>query len=140
MHAVWEKNVQFLKLAFRYFAVLGVSKSPSKMSMDSFLQLAKECKVVSKQLTNQELQSIFQRANINRIDEDDSNDRPDNQLEHPEFVNALTRMAYERFPQLESQGLDVQMSHFIDEFLTPNVKAVLDDPLGQELAGARGQE
>jgi len=134
-HAVWERNVQFLKLAFRYFAVLGVSKSPSKMSMDSFLHLAKECKVVSKQLTNQELQSIFQRANINRIDEDDSNDRPDNQLEHPEFVNALTRMAYERFPQLESQGLDVQMSHFVDEFLTPNVKAVLDDPLGQELGG-----
>lgn len=41
--------------------------------------------------------------------------------------------------QLESQGLDhgldVQMSHFIDEFLTPNVKAVLDDPRGEELGG-----
>ena len=91
--------------------------------------------VISKELTNAELQRIFQRANINRIDEDDDNDRPDNQLEHPEFVCALTRMAYERFPHLELQGLDVQTRHFFDEFLTPNVRAVLDDPLGQQLNG-----
>ena len=107
------------------FAALGIAKSPFLMGMDAFLQLAKGG-AMCKELTNAELQRIFQRANINRIDEDED-DRPDLQLEHPEFVNVLTRCAAERFPKL--QGIDKQTQAFLGAHLTPIVEQLMADEI-----------
>ena len=41
------------------------------MSFDAFLALAKALGVISKELTRSEMQLLFVRANINRVDGDD---------------------------------------------------------------------
>lgn len=104
------------------------------MGFDAFLTLAKHLDVITKELTRAELQLIFVRANINRVDDDDSNDKPDALLELAEFVGAVTRMAYERLPHLVTKGgLAAQMDEFVNSYLEPQIDRVMCDEVGQLL-------
>lgn len=131
-HAAWAKRVQLLKMCFRYYAAVGTGQSVHVMSMDALFAFARDCGVVGKDLTPAEIQGIFVRANINRVDDDDSNDRPDRELEHPEFVAAVSRLAREVYPSLKR--LDEQVARFLDELVAPNAKTLLHDELAGVLA------
>lgn len=74
VHAVWSEHVGVIRVLFRYFCLQG--NSLDRMGLDVLFALAKSLRVLSKQLTREELQLIFVRANINRVD-DDPDDRPD---------------------------------------------------------------
>ena len=73
-HAVWSEHVATLKVVFRFACLQGASPSPHEMTYDSFLALAKAYSLLSKELTKNSLQLIFVRANINRVDDNTSND------------------------------------------------------------------
>ena len=132
-HAAWAQRVQLLKMCFRYYAAVGVTgQHVHAMSMDALFAFARDCGVVGNDLTPAEIQGIFVRANINRADDDDSNDRPDRELEHPEFVAAVSRLAREVYPRLTR--LDEQVARFLDECVAPNAKTLLHDELADVLA------
>ena len=106
----------------------GATPTAHQMGFDAFLTLAKECGALSKALTRTELQLIFVRSNINRVDDDTSNDRPDSLLELPEFVGAVSRMAAEKLPKLAERGgmcLAAMTDAFITGFLQPQVLALM---------------
>lgn len=125
--------VATIKILFRFFCLQG--KERDRMSQDAFFALAKSLGVISKELTRSELSLIFVRANINRVDNDESNDRPDSLLELAEFCSALTRMAAEKLPSLEAEGgLAVQMSQFLELYCIPQLLDFTDDPLPDVIA------
>ena len=59
------------------------------MSMAGLFSFARDVRAVGKELTAAELQTIFVRANINRIDDDSSNDKSDRELEHRRGESAI---------------------------------------------------
>lgn len=134
VHGVWGKHVAMLRILFKFACIFGASATPGKMSGEQFINIVKVLGLFSKEFTKSDLQIIFVRANINRVDDDDSNDRPDSLLELAEFVGALTRVAAKRFPLLEkSGGLAAQASHVIIQFVVPHVRSLLEDSMSRLL-------
>ena len=132
-YEVWAQHVTTLKVVFRFACLQGASPSPHEMTYDGLLALVKTCDILStKELPKTRLELIFVRANINKVDDDERNDRPDSLLQLSEFVGCVTRMASERLPSLASSGgLAGQTSEFIARFLEPQLRALLADHFGE---------
>ena len=85
------------------------------MQFDALLALCKATGVLGKELTKTELQLIFVRGNINRVDDDDTNDKPDALLE----LQARSQCS-SRPPTHRLSPSTLLITSFLTSLLTPH--------------------